>query len=70
MPKASLAEIYFVAGMMGLTVIITVVSIYFFMKTYRKEMREKEERKRLERLAKSESAERDGEGEGGAGSDA
>ncbi len=44
MPMPSWGEIYFVAGMMLLTIIITIVSIYFFVKTYRKEMREKRER--------------------------
>lgn len=51
MPKVTLGEIYFVVGMMALTLVITAVSVYIFMKTYRKEMREKEERKRLEKEA-------------------
>ena len=46
MPNAGLAEIYFIAGMMVLILIISVVAIYFFFKTYKKEMREKELRKK------------------------
>ncbi len=44
MPKPTWGEIYFVGGMMALVLIISAVSIYLFVKTYRKEMREKEER--------------------------
>lgn len=46
MPNAGLAEIYFIAGMMVLILIISVVAISFFFKTYKKEMREKELRKK------------------------
>lgn len=41
MPGAERAEIYFIAAMMGLILILCVVAMYFFFKTYRKEMREK-----------------------------
>jgi len=44
MPKPTWGEIYFVGGMMALVLVISTVSIYLFVKTYRKEMREKEER--------------------------
>ncbi len=44
MPKPTWGEIYFVGGMMALVLVISAVSIYLFVKTYRKEMREKEER--------------------------
>ncbi|MFM8441494.1 MAG: hypothetical protein ACKN97_09415 [Acidobacteriota bacterium] len=44
MPKPTWGEIYFVGGMMVLVLVISAVSIYLFVKTYRKEMREKEER--------------------------
>ena len=66
MPKASLGEIYFVVGMMVLTLIITVVSIYFFVRTYKKEMREKEAAKR----AKSESPDTAEKPQHGGGQDA
>jgi uncharacterized membrane-anchored protein len=46
MPNATLAEIYFVSALMLLVTVISIVSIYIFMRTYKKEMREKEERKR------------------------
>ena len=42
MPGAGRAEFYFIGAMMILIVIVCVVSIYFFFKTYKKEMREKE----------------------------
>ena len=39
-----MAEIIFIAAMMVLILIISFVAVYFFFKTYRKEMREKEAR--------------------------
>jgi flagellar basal body-associated protein FliL len=51
MPGAGRAEIYFIAAMMVLIMILSVVAVVIFWKTYRKEMREKEARK-----AKAESA--------------
>ena len=57
MPMPTWGEIYFVAGMMLLTLIITVVSIYFFIKTYKKEMREKEERRVKKEREKTQSGE-------------
>lgn len=44
MPGSALAEIIFIAAMMVLILIISFVAVYFFFKTYRKEMREKEAR--------------------------
>ncbi len=41
MPGAGRAEIYFIAAMMILTVILSVTAIFIFFRTYRKEMREK-----------------------------
>jgi cbb3-type cytochrome oxidase subunit 3 len=56
MPNIGLAEIYFIAGMMVLILIISFVAIYFFFKTYKKEMREKELRlKQKEELKKQKS---------------
>lgn len=50
MPGASLAETYFITAMMILIFVICAVAVYFFFKTYKKEMREKHER-----MAKRES---------------
>lgn len=44
MPGAGRAEIYFIAGMMVLIVVLSVVAVYAFFKTYKKEMRQKEAR--------------------------
>jgi len=44
MPYASLAEIYFIAGMFVLIIIISVVACYFFYRTYQKEKLEKQKR--------------------------
>ncbi len=41
MPGAGRAEFYFIAAMMVLIVILSVTAVYFFFKTYKKEMREK-----------------------------
>ena len=45
MPGAGRAEIYFIAAMMILILIVCIVSVYFFFKTYKKEMAEKASRK-------------------------
>ena len=45
MPGRNLAEIYFIAAMMFLIVILSVTAVVIFFKTYKKEMREKEARK-------------------------
>ena len=44
MPGADRAEIYFIAAMMVLILILSFAAVYFFVKTYKKEMREKRER--------------------------
>jgi len=38
------AEAYFIIAMMVLIVLLCVVSVWIFFRTYRKEMREKEQR--------------------------
>jgi uncharacterized protein YpmB len=43
MPGADRAEIYFIAAMMVLILILSFAAVYFFVKTYKKEMREKRE---------------------------
>lgn len=45
MPGAGRAEVYFIAAMMILILIVCTVAVVFFARTYRKEMREKAERK-------------------------
>jgi len=44
MPGATHAEIYFIVAMMILIFILCGVTLYFFFKTYKTEMREKRER--------------------------
>ena len=41
MPGAERAEIYFIAAMMFLIVILCIAAVYIFFRTYKKEMREK-----------------------------
>ncbi|HVF47042.1 MAG TPA: hypothetical protein VNA17_05700 [Pyrinomonadaceae bacterium] len=48
MPGAGRAEIYFIVAMMLLTFVLSGFAMYFFVKTYRKEMRERD----AERAAK------------------
>lgn len=50
MPGTGRAEIYFIVAMMVLTFLLSGFAMYFFVKTYRKEMRERE----AERAAKKE----------------
>jgi len=57
MPGAGRAEVYFIAAMMILILVICGVSVFFFFKTYRKEMREKEERLTKKSAEQSVSAE-------------
>ncbi|MEP6923236.1 MAG: hypothetical protein ABI954_02120 [Pyrinomonadaceae bacterium] len=40
-----MAEIYFIGGMFILILIICAVAVFFFVQTYRKEQREKMQRK-------------------------
>ena len=44
MPGAGRAEVYFIAAMMILIVILSVTACVAFFKTYKKEMRDKQER--------------------------
>ncbi len=45
MPGAERAEIYFIAAMMILILVISFVSVFFFVRQYKKEMRDKEARR-------------------------
>jgi hypothetical protein len=47
MPGTERAEIYFVTAMMILILILSAGAVYFFIKQYKKEMREKAEAKRI-----------------------
>lgn len=47
MPGSAAAELYFIAAMMALIAIICTAAVYFFAKTYRREMREKAEREKV-----------------------
>jgi hypothetical protein len=44
MPGAERAEIYFIAAMMVLILILSFAAVYFFVKQYKKEMRDKNDR--------------------------
>jgi len=44
MPGAERAEIYFIAGMMVLILILSFAAVYIFIRQYKKETREKNTR--------------------------
>ena len=56
MPPTSRAELYFIAAMMFLILVLCTVSVDIFFTTYRKELRQKEERERKKEAAKAEAA--------------
>ena len=58
MPGADRAEIYFISAMMVLILIVSFTAVYFFVREYKKEMRQRKER--AERKA-SEKAQLHGE---------
>ena len=45
----SRAETFFIVAMMGLILVVSVAAIYFFFKTYKKEMAEKALRSKAKR---------------------
>lgn len=51
MPFESAGEIYFIAGMIVLCLILSVFATYFFIRQYKKEMAQKE-RRDVEKAAK------------------
>ncbi len=55
MPGSERAEIYFIAAMMILIMVMSIIVIYFFVRTYRKEMREKDLRIEEKKNRESES---------------
>lgn len=58
MPGAERAEIYFIAAMMLLTLILSFAAVYIFVKQYKKEKNEKQIRDKQ----KSEKAKRETDG--------
>jgi hypothetical protein len=55
MANAEMAEVYFIAGMFVLIMIISAVAVYYFFKTYNREKLERQkrlERKQLEKTQK------------------
>lgn len=55
MPYSGVAEMYFIAAMMILILVVCVVAVYFFVRTYKREMAEKEEAKRQKSTQNSKS---------------
>ena len=55
MPGADRAEVYFIVAMMLLILILSFSAVYFFVRQYKKEMREKEIRvaKKAEKRGRS-----------------
>lgn len=45
MPRAELSELLLIAILMSVLIIISVISIYIFIRQYKKEMAENEKRK-------------------------
>jgi cbb3-type cytochrome oxidase subunit 3 len=48
MPNSGLAEIYFIAAMFVLILIVCSVAVYFFFRTYNREKRERAEKKSIQ----------------------
>ena len=44
MPGAERAEIYFIVAMMVLILVLSFAAVFFFVRQYRKEMRERQDR--------------------------
>ncbi len=53
MPGSGRSEIFFIIGMMVLTLILSGIAMYFFVRTYRKEMRQREAQRNNKRAAKT-----------------
>ena len=53
MPGIDRAEIYFITAMMVLIMVLSVAACIFFIKTYKKEMREREARKAKKEASKA-----------------
>lgn len=57
MPGSATAEVIFIAAMMILILILSFAAVYFFFKTYKKEMRAKETNAKAKREAAAKNAE-------------
>jgi preprotein translocase subunit YajC len=51
MPGAERAEIYFIGAMMVLILILSFGAVYFFVRQYKKEMREKQAREESKKIS-------------------
>lgn len=51
MPGSEKAEIYFIAAMMVLILVVSFASVFFFFRQYRKEMAAKESEKQLKHVS-------------------
>ncbi len=51
MPGSGTAEVYFIAAMMILILVISFASVFFFFRQYRKEMAAKESEKQLKHVS-------------------
>jgi heme/copper-type cytochrome/quinol oxidase subunit 2 len=58
MPGNVRAEIYFIAGMMVIILIVCALAVYFFVKTYKKEMRERDKQRAEKQTPAGEGAQR------------
>lgn len=56
MPGAADAEIYFIAAMMVLILVISFVAVFLFVRQYKKEMKEKAERMKRKATEKEAAA--------------
>ena len=54
MPGADRAEVYFIVAMMVLILILSFSAVFFFVRQYRKEMRDKEARQKAKVIEKTE----------------
>ena len=60
MPNSATAEVYFIAAMMILILIMSAVSVYIFFRTYKREMIAKQKRieRKREEQARKENAQK------------
>lgn len=63
MQNAAEAEIYFITAMMVLILVISSLAVFFFIRQYRKEMRDKAERRRERPEKGPDRSEQAGQGE-------
>ena len=57
MPNSETAEVYFIAAMMILILILSAVSVFIFFRTYKREMNAKQ--KRIEKKRKEQARKED-----------